>query len=292
MTTKQAYNDFLTALIPLYERREASQITEWVFENVTGMNRLKRSQQHDMVLPDRMGYSLEKYRQELLQAKPVQYVLHEAWFYKMKFYVNEDVLIPRPETEELVEWLVNDLKQSSAGQEGGLRLLDVGTGSGCMAIAIKTQLPDIQVVSLDISEAALAVARKNAGYLEAPVHFLQLDFLDESAWTTLGAFDVLVSNPPYIPLADKATLANNVRLFEPGTALFVPDDNPWVFYEKIAAFSRCHLTATGQVYVEIHENYARQVEGIFSRFGFEVKMRQDLYGKNRMIKASLTGRMS
>lgn len=288
MTTKQAYNDFLTALVPVYERREAAHITDWVFENATGLNRLERSQHQDIGLSAAITRLLENYAKQLLQHKPVQYVLHEAWFCKMKFFVNEHVLIPRPETEELVQWIVDDFRQARPRETAGLPLLEVGTGSGCIAIAIKKQLQEIQVSSLDISVEALTVARKNADLLQAQVHFLQSDFLDEAGWITLGTFAVIVSNPPYIPCRERETLANNVLLFEPGAALFVPDDSPLVFYEKIAAFSRSHLIPNGNVYVEVHENYAEQVLRILSDCGFRAEMRKDLHGKDRMIKASLS----
>src|SRR5665647_3642345 len=155
MTTEQSYNDFLKLLIPLYESREAANITDWVFENVTGLKRLERSINKSVELADAYVQQLKKYLEELLQHKPVQYVLQEAWFYKMKFFVNEHVLIPRPETEELVEWIVEDVRSSKYDiLNGEFKLLDIGTGSGCIAISIKKELENIGVTAIDVSKEA------------------------------------------------------------------------------------------------------------------------------------------
>src|SRR5665647_253952 len=189
MTTEQSYNDFLKLLIPLYESREAANITDWVFENVTGLKRLERSINKNVELADAYVQQLKKYLEELLQHKPVQYVLNEAWFYKMKFYVNEHVLIPRPETEELVEWVVLDVRSTKYDVRcEEFRILDVGTGSGCIAVSIKKELEYIDITAIDISKEALKVANKNADTLQAKINFLQIDFLNESLWNSFGVY--------------------------------------------------------------------------------------------------------
>ena len=286
MTTEQSYNDFLKLLIPLYESREAANITDWVFENVTGLKRLERSINKNVELEEVYALQLKNYLEELLQHKPVQYVLQQAWFYKMKFFVNEHVLIPRPETEELVEWIVEDVQRLKYDVlNGEFKLLDIGTGSGCIAISIKKELKNIEATAIDVSEEALSVAKKNANNQNTQIEFLKIDFLDESQWNQLGNYDVIVSNPPYIPEIEKEKLSKNVKSFEPGIALFVRDNDPFIFYEKIAKFAQSHLKLNGKIFVEIHEEYASQVEQIFSGYNFKTEIKEDMYGKKRMIKA-------
>jgi len=286
MTTEQSYNDFLSKLKTLYESREAANITDWVFENITGLKRLERNINKHTELSDADIQKLEKYLEELLQHKPVQYVLNEAWFYKMKFFVNGHVLIPRPETEELVEWIVEDISGVKCDEQSDeFQLLDIGTGSGCIAISLKKELPCPLITAIDVSEEALSVANKNANELHTQIDFLQINFLDESQWNSLSSFDVIVSNPPYIPEIEKKKLSKNVMAFEPGLALFVQNNNPFIFYEKIAKFAKSHLKLHGKLFVEIHEEYSNEVQQIFSRYNFKTEIRRDMYGKERIIKA-------
>lgn len=287
MTTQQYYNDFLNKLIPLYESREAANISDWVFENVTGLKRLERSTNKNIEMTDAHVQQLEKYLQELLQHKPVQYVLKETWFYKMKFFVNEHVLIPRPETEELVSWIINDIrKMKDDVRSNKFKIVDVGTGSGCIAIALKKELENTDITAIDVSEHALSVAHKNANVLQTQIDFLQINFLNESQWNRLGSYDLIVSNPPYIPEIEKEKLAKNVSEFEPGIALFVQNNNPFIFYEMIAKFAQSHLKPNGKIFVEIHEDYSKEVQKIFSNYNFKTEIKRDMYEKERMIKAA------
>lgn len=286
MTTEQYYNDFLNQLTSIYERREAASIIDWVFENITGLKRLERSLKRNVGLEIDLIKELDKCLHELLKYRPVQYVLNEAWFYKMKLYVNENVLIPRPETEELVEWVVLDVRSTMydvRGKEFGI--LDVGTGSGCIAVSIKRELQNIEVTAIDVSEEALKIAKKNAQALQAKINFLQVDFLNESLWNRLGVYDIIVSNPPYIPENEKEKLAQNVTAFEPAIALFVENNNPFIFYEKIAKFAQSHLKPNGKFFVEIHEEYAKEIQKIFSDYNFKAEIKKDIYGRDRLIKA-------
>jgi release factor glutamine methyltransferase len=223
---------------------------------------------------------LNEYLKELLKHKPVQYVLNEAWFYKRKFFVDENVLIPRPETEELVEWIIADV-----GDKENFEFLDIGTGSGSIPVSLKKELRNANVTAIDVSEKALFVARKNAKELDAEIHFKLIDFLSASEWRALLKYDIIVSNPPYIPIAEKQILAKNVTDFEPGLALFVDDNNPYIFYEKIADFAKLHLKEKGKIYIEVHEEYAKNVKGIFEKAGFISKIKKDIYGKERMVCA-------
>jgi release factor glutamine methyltransferase len=203
----------------------------------------------------------------------------------MKFFVNQDVLIPRPETEELVTWIVDDARrEKSSGKNNEPEMLDIGTGSGCIAISVKKELPGSIINAIDVSADALFVAKKNAGVLDAQIDFLKIDFLDESAWTSLGMYDIIVSNPPYIPEKEKTTLAKNVTMYEPAVALFVQNGDPVIFYKKIAKFARSHLKPGGKIFVEIHENFSHEISVVFEEYHFRSEIKEDIYGKKRMIK--------
>ena len=283
MTTGKVHNDFVNSLKSIYDEREANNIADWVFENVTGSNKLERRFNKHVELKENEFLELQNYLQHLLAHKPVQYVLKEAWFFKKKFYVDENVLIPRPETEELVEWIVSDLK-TQVGSEP-TNIIDIGTGSGCIAISLKREVQNASITAIDLSKKALEVAEKNSSALNAVVHFLNLDFLNEEEWKTLKKFDIIVSNPPYIPLKEKESLAKNVTAHEPSLALFVENNDPYIFYKKISDFAKRHLNERGKIYVEVHENYAEDVRNIFEKAGFTSQIKKDVYGKERMVKA-------
>ncbi|MHA4810575.1 peptide chain release factor N(5)-glutamine methyltransferase [Flavitalea flava] len=293
----QAQQELLSQLRTLYDDREAATIADWVMENSTGLKKIDRLLQKNQPVPAAALESLEKYTTALLTHRPVQYVLQESWFYGMKFYVDENVLIPRPETEELVDWVLEEaasykLQVTSLKEEQTppVSILDVGTGSGCIAIALKKVLASSSASSVyacDLSEKALAVAKRNAVTHNTPIHFLQLDFLDKNQWTTLPAVQFLVSNPPYIPLKDKTTMTKGVVDFEPHLALFVEDRDPLVFYQALAGFSREKLLPGGGLFVETHGELAGHVAELFRNAGFtEVTLKKDLQGKDRMIKAT------
>ncbi len=285
MTTAQFYNHFFKELKSIYEEREAANIADWVFDNITYLKKWERRESSNKLSNGHLS-QLKQILNELLSHKPIQYVLNEAWFYKMKFFVNEAVLIPRPETEELVSWIVSDVRSTMCdGRHEELTILDVGTGSGCIAISIKKELRESNVTALDVSEEALIIAKKNADSLEAKVGFIKNNFLNEGTWHQLGDYDIIVSNPPYIPWKEKEILSKNVTKFEPDIALFVPNDDPFIFYNVIARFALAHLKMRGKIFVEIHENYAGEVHKIFTGYDFKVEIKKDIYGKERMIKA-------
>jgi len=285
MTLEKEYKAFVEALRNIYEEREAVNIADWVFEKITGINRLQR-RTDKITLTDRFTSQLiDAALARLLQHEPVQYVLNEAWFYKMNFYVNKDVLIPRPETEELVEWIINDARETANTRESS-NILDIGSGSGCIPIAIKKQIPSAEIISIDISEPALHVARKNALEHQTKVEFVKQDFLNENEWHILPQFDIIVSNPPYIPAKEKMKLDKNVVNHEPHQALFVEDEDPFIFYKKITRFAGLHLAPKGKIYVEAHEEYAKHVSEIFVQHHFSPVVKNDIYGRERMICAS------
>lgn len=277
MTSTEAFNDLSLSLANLYDDREAETIADWVLEYITAKKRWQRRTDTEPLSPNQVSL-FRKFKSELLQSKPVQYVLNEAWFCGMKFILNENVLIPRPETEELVSLIVkeNIIRKKPT-------ILDIGSGSGCIPIGIKSKLPEAEVFSYDISMEAVETARSNADRLEVNVKFDQLDFLDENAWEDLNGFDIIVSNPPYIPVAEKAMLDKHVVDFEPNVALFVPDDDPFIFYRKIKKFAENHLNEGGRIYLEVHENYAADVLKIYKPSFPESRLVRDMYGKERMV---------
>ncbi|HRE50795.1 MAG TPA: peptide chain release factor N(5)-glutamine methyltransferase [Flavitalea sp.] len=278
MTLHEANQRLLSALSGIYEKREAANIADWVMENVTGMQKADRLIRRYYPAPADQLKALESYTEELKTCKPVQYVLQEAWFYGMKFFVDERVLIPRPETEELVGMIIK------LGRERP-RILDIGTGSGCIAIALKKNLPDAELYACDISEAALAVAQKNASLHQADISFINLDFTDRDAWRQLPGVDILAGNPPYIPLSEKQSMHRNVTHYEPHTALFVPDEDPLLFYKCIAGFAVEKLLPGGMVFVETHERLAHETATVFADKGFRATIYKDMQGKERIITA-------
>ncbi len=305
MTLSEAQVTTRSALLSYYDTREAAQICDWVLEHVSGKKRIDRLMDLQALLTAEQESRLQQIISELQNHRPIQYVLGEAWFAGMKFFVNEAVLIPRPETEELVEWIVNDTlnaerltrnaeqgtpntEQRTKNKEQRTKnLLDIGTGSGCIPVSLAKKLPNWSVSAIDVSEAALTVARKNAVDLEADILFQQIDFLDESQWALLPVVTIIVSNPPYIKVTERQSMAKHVLDFEPSLALFVPDDDALLFYRKIAAFGKSHLCTGGSVFVEINEALGKETVALFEQQGYAVTLRKDLQGKDRMIKATI-----
>jgi release factor glutamine methyltransferase len=279
-----------------YDDREAANIASWVLEHLTGASRIDRLNRKDDPLRVEQLHHLTEIHHRLLQHEPVQYVLGESYFYGLKLYVDNNVLIPRPETEELVDWIVKDVKASGkdvferrafeADVTTQLKILDVGTGSGCIALALKKAMPKAEVWGCDVSEGALNVARRNGSELNIRVDFQGLDFLDPAQQKSLPTADIIVSNPPYIPLNNREAMRPNVVAHEPHTALFVPSNNALVFYEALARFGHHRLYSGGSIYCEIHEDLSHDVIALFDRSGYTTELKKDMQGKDRMVKAT------
>ena len=282
MTMHEAQQQLQTTLYQLYDNREAATIADWVMEHVTGLRKIDRIMHKQSPLSPEPLAQLQQYTQELLTHKPVQYVLHEAWFCGMPFYVDENVLIPRPETEELVEWVVEEV-----GGKKSLHFLDIGTGSGCIPISLKKKMPHAEIYACDVSEGALAVAQKNAAAQQTAVHFLPVDFLDDTTWHTLPAVDIIVSNPPYIPNHNQNSMLQNVLAYEPHLALFVPNEDPLLFYNAIARFAQQKLLPGGYIFVEIHEDLGEQTKALFESKEFAADVKKDFQGRDRMVRANV-----
>ncbi len=281
MRIKELYRNFLLHLQEIYPLSEATVIADRLFEAKAGIKRTDLVKNPHQQLNNKTIEQLNDCLAQLQQHKPLQYVLGEAWFHHLKFKVNENVLIPRPETEELVELVLADRRSFLTDPA----ILDIGTGSGCIPIAIKKKLQASSVVAIDVSEPALELAKENACYHNTAINFIQMDFLDEAQWGQLATFDIIISNPPYIPEKEKEQLAKNVVAYEPHAALFVPDHSPLIFYEKIAAFGRSHLNTNGKIYMETHSGAAGEVIALFQKSYSSVEIRNDLFGKERMVIA-------
>jgi len=286
MTIIEAQQQLIQRLSPIYDKREAGNIADMVMESVTGYKKSERVIHKTSSLDNELSERLEKYIIDLEQQKPVQYVLKEAWFYGMNFYVDENVLIPRPETEELVNWVVKEIHSSeSVGWNRRTIILDVGTGSGCIPVSLKKAIPSAELWGCDVSELALNVARINSAKLGHLVDFQGLDFLDPVQRNQLPHVNILVSNPPYVPEKDKESMQPNVVKYEPHIALFVPDNDPLIFYRSIADFGNHRMHKDGIIFVEIHEDLASPLREIFRSAGYSrIELRRDMQGKERMMK--------
>jgi release factor glutamine methyltransferase len=280
MTWQEAEAQLITTLRNIYPEEEAVAVTDWVIEHLSLLKRSDRLLKNKTTLNYEQQEKLNELERRLLKNEPVQYVLNESWFCGLKFYVDSHVLIPRPETEELVEWVISDCKFPVSS----LHILDIGSGSGCIPVSLKRRLRKADVWGCDVSSGALAVAKQNAAALSTDIKFLKIDFLNESQWQQLPAFDIIISNPPYIAEQDKLTMHENVLSFEPHTALFVPDSNPLLFYKAIARFGKTHLKPEGSMYLEIHESLGDAVMSLYNESGYETELRKDMQGKERMVK--------
>ncbi|MGB0861874.1 MAG: peptide chain release factor N(5)-glutamine methyltransferase [Saprospiraceae bacterium] len=278
MKNTEAFQYLTTQLTPLYDARESQTIAQYVLEDAfeCSFPLVERA------FSEKEQTNFNEITNRLIKAEPWQYVLGEADFYGLKFKVSDAVLIPRPETEELVYCIIQDAKK----QADSIQILDIGTGSGCIPICLKKELPKAQIFGVDVSEAALKVAKSNSKKHQLEVDFQVLDILDKNAWNTFGKLDVIVSNPPYIPLNEKELMRNNVLKFEPDLALFVENNDPLLFYRTIAEFAQKHLKSNGFLYYEINENYGKATVDLLIEMGFsDVELEQDMSGRDRMIRA-------
>lgn len=275
MSAQSLFRALSGRLTGLYDGQEAKAIAYLVLKEQFGLDRTA-------VLTDQPvatgGAAWHRLLERLAAGEPVQYVLGRADFYGRVFSVTPAVLIPRPETEELVQWVLERLPE-------GATVADLGTGSGCIAVSLAAERPDAQVEAWDISPEALAVARANALALHTSVSFFQRNMLDEAAWPE-GPYDAIVSNPPYVKNEEAAEMGSHVLDHEPHLALFVDDNDPLIFYRAIALFAAGHLRPSGFCAVEINQTLGAETAAEFTRAGFaSVEIRKDLSGRDRMVLA-------
>jgi release factor glutamine methyltransferase len=290
MTLNEVRTVLTKELICIYDKNELKNIIDLVLEYITNMPRSEQVKSKLAYLTCTQLESIDLITERLKNNEPVQYVLGEAWFAGMKLKVNKNVLIPRPETEELVDWVVKECQKLNPDSYRGKsqNILDVGTGSGCIPITLKKKLPDTTVSAIDVCSEALFVATENAIEHNIDVDFILLDFLDEEKWEELGQFDIIVSNPPYVKQSETRTMHGRVMDFEPHLALFVPDNDALVFYRKLSDFSLTHLKPGGRLFVEINEALGEMVAKLFRSAGFgNVELKKDMQGKDRMVMAAV-----
>lgn len=277
---------FVDSLLYLYPADEIKQLCYLLAEDRFGWSKTTYLLNRQAPLGKEDTAWFKSVLSSLQDATPLQYILGHAWFMGMKLIVSKDVLIPRPETEELVQLIANHYRSTTAP----LRIIDIGTGSGCIAIALKKALPEAHLYALDVSREALNVAKRNAQNQFTDVDFIQADMLEwDVFFQNEERFDIVVSNPPYITTAEQDVMHRNVLEHEPHLALFVQGDAPLLFYEHIAAFASYHLQANGGLYVEINRNYGHEVSKLFQTKGFEtVTLHKDMHGADRMVHAKKT----
>jgi release factor glutamine methyltransferase len=277
-TIKDIRGHLIKELRDIYPENEINAITNLLFKTLFGIDRLHIYLNQDFILPSESRIRIMEIARALRTGKPIQYILGKTFFYGCTIKVNEGTLIPRPETEELVDLIIKETRDFKG------KITDIGAGSGCIAISLKKSLKSAEVTGLDISENALEVARSNAILNDADVSFINCDILHFDQAEVPGC-DIIVSNPPYVMESEKQFMSRNVLDFEPHKALFVPDNDPLLFYRAILNFSEKKLSSEGQIYLEINEKKGDEILHLLDIAGFsEIKIITDMNGKNRFIK--------
>jgi len=282
MTIRQIATEIYVQLTGRYPETEIESFARILFRHYLKITPLQAYLSQCNMLPAEIEQQMLIVIDELKKYRPIQYILGETEFYGLHFLLTPDVLIPRPETEELADWMLHEYDQNAQ-----LNILDVGTGSGCIAVALAANLPNASVWAVDISETALNIARRNALKNNVNIHFLLKDVLkDGMMGFAPDSLDVVVSNPPYIIPSEKARLLPNVLEYEPHIALFTPNDHPLVFYERIAAFGTKYLKNRGRIFFEINEVFHEEVVEILRQNNYlDISLRNDINGKWRMVSA-------
>lgn len=272
---------FIQQLKELYPKTEVDTFFFLLIDEYLGLQRIDLTLQPNFELLTEKQLLFDKAVQRLKAEEPIQYILKKTEFFGLPFKVNQNTLIPRPETEELVAWVLDEVKTSAL-----TTILDIGTGSGCIPISIKKEASNLHVSAIDVSEKALNVAKQNAVLNNVDISFIHQDILKTSRLT--NRFDVIISNPPYVRNLEKAEIKNNVLQNEPHLALFVEDNNPLLFYKKIADLAKQSLSENGLLFFEINQYLGAETVAMLKNKGFtNVELRKDMFGNDRMIKASL-----
>lgn len=281
MTFKDIKSSFHNNLFPFFDEQEIDRFFYLVLEKYHQLKRVDLALQPNLTVSSSELEQWNLVLQQLKSQKPIQYILGETFFCDLIFKVNEHTLIPRPETEELVFWILEEVKNKFNST-----IIDIGTGTGCIPISLKKNLLESTVFAIDISEEALQVAKENAEMNKVDVHFMQKNILETSDLAT--QFDIIVSNPPYVRQLEKAEINTNVLAFEPHLALFVSDDDPLIFYRKIAELALKNLKPNGLLFFEINQYLGKETVELLQNLGFAtIELRKDIYGNDRMLKASV-----
>ena len=301
MRIKEFRSYFIQELSPIYDEGEVESFFYLILENKHQLKRIDFALQNDLVFSEKEIQNWNSIIEQLKQEIPIQYLLGKTSFHGLDFEVNENVLIPRPESEELVDWIieswklgVESLKLEVAGE--GLNALDIGTGSGCIAISLAKNLQNFQVFAIDVSEKAIETAEKNAEKNNVSIHFietdiLKLNYLEELSTSNFllpAKYNIIVSNPPYVRHLEKAEIKRNVLDNEPHLALFVDDNDALIFYRKIAELALKKLSKKGKLYFEINQYLGKETVDLLAKMNFKnIELRKDIYGNDRMIRCEI-----
>lgn len=281
-------NFFKNSLSEIYPTTEIDSFFFLLMEEYLDLQRIDTVLKPDFKIDEENLSILKKALVRLQNEEPIQYIIGKTEFYGLPFLVDEHTLIPRPETEELVEWVLGEVGslELGDGSEKSLSILDIGTGTGCIPISLAKNLSDAKVSAIDISVDALKIAKKNAALNKVEVDFFEVDIL--LAKKLHQNFDIIISNPPYVRELEKVEIQNNVLQNEPHVALFVSDENPFIFYDKIADLAKNNLTKNGLLFFEINQYLGKETCDLLEDKGFKnIHLKKDLFGNDRMIKASL-----
>jgi release factor glutamine methyltransferase len=277
---KELRNNMLSELGKIYTEQECLSMVNLLLYSVAGIEKKDLILDPGRLVDENTKVELLEKLGELMAYKPIQYVTGTAYFYGLELEVNRSVLIPRPETEELVKWVADENQEKP-----GLKILDIGTGSGCIILALGKLLKNPDLTALDTSGKALQTAGRNAEKCRIHASFNKINILEENEWDQLGIYDLIVSNPPYVRESEKSVMQSNVLDYEPSAALFVPDSDPLIFYRAIAKFSTRHLSDNGRLYMEINENLGEEVRFLLEDKGLsDILIRKDMRGKERMVR--------
>jgi release factor glutamine methyltransferase len=283
-TIKDVFVAFKQSLDKVYDANEIEALTLMVINEITELSKAQIKAFPEKEIANEQIEKLNNILPRLKTGEPIQYILGHTEFYGLLFKVSPSVLIPRPETEELVEWVLTSV---GSCQLAVSNILDIGTGSGCIAISIKKNLPEAQITAIDISAKALAIAKQNADLNKVNIDFIEADILNPSSEIESLKFEIIVSNPPYVTLHDKTQMHFNVIDFEPHNALFVPENDPLIFYKAIADFALKTLQPNGLLFLEINESLGNETVELLADKGFKnIELRKDMSGRDRMIKAT------
>ncbi|PCH75899.1 MAG: protein-(glutamine-N5) methyltransferase, release factor-specific [Flavobacteriaceae bacterium] len=282
MILKDYKKHFLSELEGQYPETETLSFFNLLAEDILGFSRVDIVMEANSEINDAQLIKWQHALEDLKTYRPLQYIIGSTEFYSLPFNLNKHTLIPRPETEELVAWIL----ESVTDKQEKISILDIGTGSGCIAISLAKNLVNAQVTAYDISEEALIIARSNAILNNVSVTFKLMDIL--TATTLAQKFDIIVSNPPYVRDLEKKEIQKNVLEHEPHTALFVADNEPLIFYDKITALAKNHLKPTGRLFFEINQYLGKETKTLVQKYGFkEVTLKKDIFNADRMLGAKL-----
>jgi release factor glutamine methyltransferase len=275
---------FFESLKGIHDENEVESFFFMLTEYLHNLKRIDLALNPNFEISEAEVQKWEAIISELKTEKPIQYIIGETWFYDSKFFVNEHTLIPRPETEELVDWIVANEKKSEKREK--LTILDIGTGTGCIPISLKKNIPNAEVSAIDVSEEALKVAQKNALENKVAINFILQNILETE--DLKQQFDIIVSNPPYVRNLEKQEIKKNVLAFEPHLALFVEDTDALLFYRKIARLALKNLKPNGLLFFEINQYLGRETVELLENLGFKnIELKKDIYGNDRMIKCMI-----